>query len=82
MTDLIKGQSKPIETMHLVDTITDKARMVEKPPFGPGFTAKQAAAAEAVEVWGSSFNDPGADFNEFRLIVEGTVTERVRINGY
>jgi len=56
--------------MYLIDKkMGDEARRMaaEAPPFGPGFPADRAAAAESIEVWGSSFGDPGPDRTEFRL---------------
>ena len=39
---------------------------------------------EKVEVWGSSFNDPGDDFNEFRFFKKDSTTpfHTLRLNGY
>lgn len=37
---------------------------------------------DTVEVWSSDFNDPGPDFNEFRLFKNGKQVETYRINGY
>ncbi len=54
--------------MYLIERLEgEKARsLVIRPrPFGPGL--KPDARVEFVEVWGSSFNDPGDDWCEFRM---------------
>jgi len=35
-----------------------------------------------IEVWGTSFKDPGPDYCEVRLFVEGEIYNTVRIEGY
>lgn len=46
----------------------DAARKVaaESAPFGPGFAPGVVAQVARVELWGSSFTDPGADWCEHR----------------
>lgn len=57
--------------------------MTARAPFGPGFSAAKADAAERMEVWGSSFSDPGPDYCEFRLFdSEGRQIDRRRVDGY
>ena len=53
--------------MYRIRTTDRKVEMLIAPPFGPGFAPAEAEAAVTMEVWGSGFNDPGADFCEFRL---------------
>ena len=38
--------------------------------------------ADRYEIWGSSFNDPGADFNELVLFKNNAEIYRKRIAGY
>jgi len=55
----------------------------EKAPFGPGFSKEEAETATRMEVHGSSFNDSGADWTEFRLIgAKGNVFKKRRVGGY
>ena len=72
--------------MHLVEKHTgDTARKtaIESPPFGPGFDAGIAAKIETLEVWGSSFKDPGSDCCEFRAFDStGALIGRRTIGGY
>jgi hypothetical protein len=67
--------------MYLFETINNK----------PGATSAMATFGvrppddldfDTVEVWSSSFKDPGPDFNEFRLFKDGQKVETYRINGY
>lgn len=54
-----------------------------RPPFGPGFGEAAVEKAEALEVHGSSFSDPGPDFCEFRLLdADGEVIATRRVGGY
>ena len=49
-------------------TITmDKTRMLEKPPFGPGFSIDEAEQAESMSIAFSDFNEPGEDCTSFTL---------------
>jgi hypothetical protein len=58
------------------------ARALDKPPFGPGFRLVPAGAA-SMEVWGTSINDPGRDYTEFRLLADdGRVLNTRIIEGY
>jgi hypothetical protein len=53
------------------------------PPFGPAFAPEIVARTERLEVHGSSFKDPGADFCEFRAFdAEGTLIATKRMEGY
>ena len=63
--------------MYLIETVIDKEQMAKR--FSPAL-AEQAAR---MEIHGSSFNDPGEDFCEFRLIdTAGVVFVSKRIPGY
>jgi hypothetical protein len=65
-------------------TGTDLARVAQsKPPFGPGFTPDEVIDAVRLEVWHTSFTDPGEDYTEFRLFNAGgdQVGQR-RVEGY
>jgi hypothetical protein len=68
--------------VHIIESTADKKRMMTRPPFGPGFTETQAADADMMEVWASSFSDDGSDFCEFRLLSGGSVTTTRRVDGY
>ena len=72
--------------MHLIHRGTgDAARELaaSPPPFGPGFGPDVMSKTETVEVWGSSFDDPGQDFTEFRAMdAAGHEIGRIRIGGY
>ncbi len=53
------------------------------PPFGPAFAPEIIAKTETLEIHGSSFKDPGADFCEFRAFdAEGTLIATKRVEGY
>ena len=55
----------------------------EPKPFGPAFTEEEANQAAFYEVWGSSFNDPGPDFCEFKLLdKDKNIIKTKRIAGY
>lgn len=58
------------------------AEAKDRPPFGPGFTEIPEGTVR-MEVWGSSFDDPGPDFCEFRLMAaDGSVLASKRVAGY
>lgn len=67
---------------YLVERTTHKDAMTLRQPFGPGFPQELADQAEAMEWWGSSIMDGGADWNEFRLFVGDEVIARRRMAGY
>ena len=55
----------------------------EKPPFGPGFTVDDAQKVGRLELWGSSFSDPGGDWCEWRAFdAEGKLLAKRRSSGY
>ena len=70
--------------MHIVSTskgdVTRSA--MRSPPFGPDFELAIAEKADRLEVWGSSFSDPGPDFCEFRLFKGDEQIGTKRVDGY
>ena len=55
----------------------------ERAPFGPGFPESVATRTERLEVWGSSFNDPGPDLCLFRAFdAAGQVVAERKVAGY
>jgi hypothetical protein len=71
--------------MLLIDTIEGdglEGRARESQPFGPGFGVFPPGAVK-MEVWGTEFNSPDADYCEFRLLaVDGRVLMTRRVEGY
>lgn len=69
--------------MYLSDTITDKARMA-KPAFGSTatFPADLVSKADRVEIHSSSFEDPGEDWNLFKLMAGEQCLASFRQSGY
>ena len=66
---------------HSGDTAREKA--IASPPFGPEFDSETAAGIETLEIWGSSFTDPGPDCCEFRAFDStGTLISRRTLGGY
>ena len=55
--------------MYLINVIKKNVRQaaMAKKPFGPAFDAQTASMASRMEVWGTSLNDAGADYCEFKL---------------
>jgi len=53
-----------------------------RPPFGPGFDETSARLADKMEVWGSSFGDPGNDFCLFKLFKGDQKIGTRRVEGY
>ena len=52
-------------------------------PFGPGFSADVIEKTAKLEVWGSSFKDPGPDYCEFRAFdADGNKVGERRVGGY
>jgi len=71
---------------HLIGTHVDElAQRSAKtnPPFGPGLPADIVEKIVKLEMWGSSFKDPGADWCEFRAFnAEGEKIAERRVAGY
>jgi len=70
--------------MYLVNKTTgDVSReATQQPPFGPGFDESLARKADRLEVWGSSFDDPGDDFCLFKLYWGDQKLGTKRVAGY
>lgn len=69
--------------MYLIKETEDKKKMVERPPFGPGFSQDRADQAVKMQVWGTSFSDPGPDYCKFKLLDEDDrVIDTQRVDGY
>ena len=72
--------------MHLVSEVAGaqaKVAAADKPPFGPGFTPDEATKTEKLQVWGSSFSDPGGDFCKFVAFdAAGQVVGTKIVGGY
>ena len=69
--------------MYKLSETRDKKSMSEPAPLGPGFQAAKLEKADHMEVWGSGFSDPGADYCEFRLFdAEGQKIASRRVEGY
>ena len=52
-------------------------------PFGPGFPVEIVEKTVRLEVWGSSFKDPGDDWCEFRAFdADGNKVGERRVVGY
>ena len=70
---------------HLIRTLTDaEARLAatDSPPMGPGVDEERALEIDVLEVWGSSFQDEGDDWCEFRAFRGQTQLGVWRVNGY
>jgi hypothetical protein len=59
-----------------------KAEATSRPPFGPGFSEEKAAEADKLEIWHSSFTDPGEDFTEFVLYKNNEQIDSAMVGGY
>jgi hypothetical protein len=69
--------------MYLISTTRDKSEMTAKPPMGAGVSQEVADQADFMELWGTSFKDPGDDFCEFILKKDnGQEVTRERVAGY
>ena len=67
---------------YIIETTTDTDRMLKPRPSGPGFSPDEALAASRMEIWGSSFSDPGDDWCEYRLLTpQGGFIAVVRLPG-
>ena len=41
--------------------------LTSRPPMGIGLAPEKAAEFDRLEIWGTDYSDPGADFCEFRV---------------
>ena len=74
--------------MYRVQQWTDPKEIFQqatsKPPFGAGFSAEQVKDIKPtkLELWGSSFDDQGEDFCEYRLFNGEQMVASKRVGGY
>lgn len=66
---------------HLAGADAQKAAQ-EPEPFGPGFTAAEAAAADTLEVWATTMKHVGPDETIWRLVRNGAIQHARTIPGY
>ena len=58
-------------------------QLENKSAFGPKFDEADVAKASVLKIWGSSFNDPGADWCRYELLdQDGNVFESRTVSGY
>ncbi|MFX0200222.1 MAG: hypothetical protein ACFFCW_29230 [Candidatus Hodarchaeota archaeon] len=56
---------------------------IQKPPKGPGFSEEEVRNIDRLEVWASSFTDPGEDYTDWKLFDDqGRLINERRIRGY
>jgi len=68
--------------MYLEETYTDP-RTMKSPFFSVEFSDEEVAHATRLEWWASSFDDPGPDFNEYRLVDDdGKIIAKRIVQGY
>lgn len=67
--------------VHVYDTNV-KAHATRPAPTGPEFQDDVAATATSMELWGTSFDDPGPDFCEYRLFKGREQIGSKRFPGY
>lgn len=53
-----------------------------KDPFAPQFPAHCIEQADRLEIWSSSFSDPGEDWDDYRLFADGEKIDCHRTKGY
>lgn len=68
--------------MFLHTVSKEKSSMTRPVPFGGGFDEREAEEADRMEVWCSRFDDPGPDYNVFRLVKDDMVIAERRVVGY
>lgn len=60
-----------------------KIRASRRPPLGPGFSSEAIDKASELVVTGSSLNDPGNDWTEFKLMdSSGALIESKTLSGF
>lgn len=60
-----------------------KIRALQRPPLGPGFLSEAVDKAYEMAVTGSSLNDPGNDWVEFKLVdSSGNIIESKTLSGF
>ena len=56
---------------------------IQKPPIGPGFSEEEVHNIDRLEVWASSFSDPGEDYTDWKLFdAQGRLINERRMRGY
>ena len=61
----------------------NKCRMIEKPPFGPGFSIDEAEKADSMSITFTDFKDLGEDYTVFALHdKDGKIIASKTIIGY
>ena len=65
-----------------VENPTELAYKASIDPQGPRFDRGVVEKAGKMEIWGSSFSDPGDDYTEFVLFADGREVARKRVAGY
>jgi hypothetical protein len=73
--------------MYLVRTVTNRVQLLEEgvlpTGLGPEFSQEQIQPAVKMEVWGTSFTDPGPDFCLFHLFdANGVTIATKKVEGY
>jgi hypothetical protein len=68
--------------MFLLDRTQDKERMVKNAPEGPGFSSTQSRAAKVMEIYCTSFSDPGEECVFVLRGQDGRVLAEQRVSGY
>jgi len=70
--------------MHLIDRYegNEEVKIVAGCFLGVKFSDDEIAQADRMEVWGSSFKDPGPDFCEYRLVKDGETFAKQRTEAY
>lgn len=62
---------------------TAKYQAQARRPFGPGLDRGLAQRVEKLEVWGSTFKDPGGDYCEYKAYdANNTLLANERVQGY
>ena len=73
-------------TVHQGETYTGEAAKkfaADRYPFGAGFSEEVVNKTHTVEVWHSSFDDPGGDFNLFKAYSsDGNLVAEQKRGGY
>jgi hypothetical protein len=70
---------------YLISTETNPTALAYRAaidPQGPHFDRGAVETADRMEIWGSSFSDPGDDYTEFVLFAGDHEVARKRVAGY
>jgi len=68
----------------IAEHVGDAARRIaaEPPPGGPGWPPEVVARVDRLKVWGTTFDEPGPDFCEFRGFQGNVLVASRRLDGY